>query len=228
MPCPAVPRPRTAAGKIVKSLRGRNGWAALPRERQCPVFPVMREDLERWESKYREMSPGQESTPDPLLIEHRHLLTGGGRACDLACGVGLNGIFLAQLGYDTCLIDGSFTALTVAGRIAAAAGATVMPVVADLDRFALPVSAFDAMVVIRYLNRSISGNICTALRPGGILIFKTFNENFLSEKPGFPKAYVLAPGEARTLFAQLECLSSNDDPANREVSSYLVGRKSAA
>lgn len=188
----------------------------------------MREDLERWDSKYRGLSPGQQPAPDPLLIEHRHLLTGRGRACDLACGTGHNGIFLARLGYDTCLIDGSFIALTMAGRIAADAGLTVTPIVADLDRFTLPVSAFDAMVVIRYLNRSLSGDICEALRPGGILLFKTFNENFLSEKPGFRKEYVLAPGEARRLFAPLQCLASNDGPDNGDSQTYLVGRKPAA
>jgi hypothetical protein len=87
------------------------------------------------------------------------------------------------------------------------------------------VSAFDVIVVMRYLNRSISSDICAALRPGGVLFFETFNVNFLSEKPGFPRDYLLAPGEARSLFATLECLASNDGPTLQDSLSYLVGRR---
>ncbi len=185
----------------------------------------MREDLERWERKYRELSTDTDLEPDPLLLKHQHLLNGAGRACDIACGVGQNGLYLAEHGYDSFLIDGSFVALTMAGRVATARGLRIFRVVADLDYFRLPVSAFDVIVVMRYLNRSISSDICAALRPGGVLFFETFNVNFLSEKPGFPRDYLLAPGEARSLFATLECLASNDGPTLQDSLSYLVGRR---
>ena len=185
----------------------------------------MREDLERWDRKYRGLPFQRTLSPDPLLLEHVSLLHGKGRACDIACGVGHNGLFLAEKGYDSFLIDGSFIALTTAQRVAAARSLCIYPIVADLDQFSLPAASFDVIVVVRYLNRSLSDDICNALRPGGVLFFKTFNIKYLSENPGFRREYVLQPGETRKLFGSLECLFTNDSATRAESQSYFVGRQ---
>ena len=64
-----------------------------------------------------------------------------------------------------------------------------------------------------------------ALRPGGLMVYATFNENFLLEKPTFNPCYVLKLGELSAAFADFEPCSTNDTQSNRESLSYWVGRK---
>lgn len=166
--------------------------------------------------------------PDPLLIQHRRLLRGhaqGGVALDLACGKGHNGLYLAQLGYRSILCDGSFVALRQAQDLARKLHLQTAAFVADLDDYRLPDAAFDTLVVVRFLERSLIEPIKKALRPGGILVFKTFNENWLQIKPGFPSRFTLRHGQLRDWFVDFECVDSNDDGENESTDSHWVGRK---
>lgn len=189
----------------------------------------MKSDIDRWDEKHAASAAPQQLTPDPLLIEYRQPLrdhaTGGGAALDLACGKGHNGLYLAQLGFHTVLCDGSFIALKQARQLAATLGVEAAAFVADLDHYPLPIRAFDALVVVRFLERGLIESIKCALRPGGILIYKTFNDNWLRSKPDFPAQYVLRHGELRQWFAGLECIASNDGRDNPSADSHWVGRK---
>ncbi|MDX1512785.1 MAG: class I SAM-dependent methyltransferase [Gammaproteobacteria bacterium] len=187
----------------------------------------MNPDIVRWNRKYLAASAPDYTEVDELLGTHAALLTGGGRALDIACGAGANAIFAASRGYAVLGVDGSIEGLRIARRRARAQGLTLQLVNADLDRFGPPPRRFDLIMVFRYLNRALFGPIEQALRPEGFLFFKTFNRNLLQRKPGFNQDYLLSPGELVTRFRALECIDTNDTQENDATQSWWVGRKPA-
>lgn len=170
----------------------------------------MREDIDRWNAKYADRPPSERIEPDALLLEHRELLSPAGLCIDLAGGTGNNGLFPAQLGWRSVIVDGSEAGLRLCRRKAAANGLDPMLVVADLDRLSLPDSTFDAVLVFHYLNRGLIEPIRRSLKPGGVLFFKTFNIRKSLERPGFPAKYMLEKGELSQWFAALHCVATND------------------
>ncbi len=163
--------------------------------------------------------------PDPLLIRHRGLFSGAGRSLDLASGLGDNAIFLAELGYDAFAVDGSTRAMTAAVHRARARGVNVYGWVADLDVYPLPPARFDLVVVFRYLNRARIERFKSALKVGGLFVYKTFNTGFLQNNPSFSKHYVLSAGELKAHFDTWECIDTNDYAANPAPQSFWIGRR---
>jgi len=170
----------------------------------------MREDIDRWNAKYADRAPSDTIDPDPLIVEHRHLLGSEGLCIDLAGGQGDNGLYLARLGYRSIIVDGSEAGLRLCRRKAEMNGLEPMLVVADLDCLSLPESAFDAVLVFHYLNRGLVEPIRRSLKPGGVLFFKTFNIRKKRERPGFPEKYILKDGELSKWFADMHCVACVD------------------
>ena len=65
----------------------------------------MREDVERWETKYRKADPEPDHRIDSLLESQQHHLNGKGTALDLAAGACHAAVFLALLGYDAVAVS---------------------------------------------------------------------------------------------------------------------------
>jgi len=164
--------------------------------------------------------------PDPLLIEHQHLLPEGD-ALDVACGLGHNALWLASRGRRVVAVDGSSVGL----REAAAAPRAALPVAwlcADLDCWIPPRHSFDLVVVVRYLNRPLIPHLLAALRPGGVIFYRTFNVNRASEDDRFPSDYLLQRGELRRLLADTRILAGNDAADVADTSSWLLARAGEA
>ncbi len=186
----------------------------------------MATDSERWDQKYRSRKHEELPDPDLLLIESAALFGPEDIAIDLACGTGRHAIYLASLGCHAVAIDCSHQALKQCAAHASARGLPVQLVAANLNDFRLAPSSVNAIVCFHYLNRGICGNLIDALKPNGVLIFKTFNQNFLRVKANFNPDYVLAPGELRRLFATLQPLNGSDDcQADADTKSFLVAHK---
>lgn len=185
----------------------------------------MNPDIARWNEKYRRAASGAFADPEPLLLEHRSLLAGGGHALDVACGAGANAIFAARRGYRVVGVDASLEGLRIAARRATVAKVRVDFVNLDLEVYRPPPGRFDLVLVFRYLNRDLMPSLEGSLRPGGLLMYLTFNRNYLEQKPGFNPDYVLQPGELRDRFSSLVPIDTNDDGDNRYDFSYFIGRK---
>ncbi len=188
----------------------------------------MKQDQQRWDKKYRALPVDWMAAPEGLLERCAHLLPSQGEVLDLACGVGGNLHWLAARKYCVTGVDSSPVALQHCQRVVSSAGLEVAFVMADLDNYSLPRARFDLVLMIRYLNRRLIPAISTTLRPGGMVIIKTFNRNHLRHAPAFNPDYLLNPGELRGWFPDMACLASNDDPAMAAATSYWVGRKPAA
>jgi SAM-dependent methyltransferase len=189
---------------------------------------MARSDFERWNRKYGESEPHEGIRPDPLLPEHADLLRGRGRALDLACGLGDNALYLAQLGNEVFAVDISEAAIQrLAGR-ARKHRLVVRAFVADLDVWRPPRAQFDLVTVFRFLDRQLIGPVKEALRPGGLLVYRTWNLNHLAEKPDFRPDYLLGHGELSSLMRGLRTVAANDAADNPAADSWWIGENRPA
>ncbi len=184
----------------------------------------MKTDIERWEHRYRS-NPKPAFDPDPLLVSYAGLLRPGERVLDVACGVGANALHLARRGCEVYAVDGSVAGLRFGVRQAEREGLELRAFVADLDDCPLPPCSFDGIVVIRYLNRDLIARLEQALRPGGLLICRTFNINLLRHRPTFNPAFLLAPGELARLLGHLAAITTNDGPHIAQPLTHWVGTR---
>lgn len=216
-------------GQISLERNGRRAMkcvrAAVKLGIQLAAIHLVNPDIVRWNEKYRAASDDAFAQPDELLVAHQALLAGDGRVLDVACGAGANAIVAAERGGRVVGVDASFEGLRIAAHRATAAGVSLSLLNADLDAWRPPPECFDLVMVFRYLNRGLFSSLQSAIRPGGVVIYKTFNRNFLEHKPDMNPDYLLEPGELARCFSAFDEIATNDGSANREVSSWWIGRK---
>ena len=187
------------------------------------------DERKRWNEKYRE-SPGSWLEPDPFLLrafaEFVHpRFPAGATALDLAGGAGRNAIWLAQKGWKVTLIDISEIGIEHARQKAGALASHVHFVVDDLTRFTASQTQFDVVMVFFYLERGIFPEIVKAIRPGGLLIYKTHTLEQM-KLAGGPKnpTHMLASGELLQLAKGLHVLHYREQIAEK-ATTELVAKK---
>jgi len=164
----------------------------------------MDRERQRWEDRYATGDAGRDA-PSDFLVAHAALLHG--RALDLAAGAGRNALFLARRGLRVDAVDRAFAGLQLAQTAARAEGLDLRVVQADLESFQLPRSCYDAVITIRYLQRSLFEPMQRAVKPGGIILFETFLID--QQAVGHPRnpAFLLQHGELRAAFASCDILT---------------------
>ena len=171
---------------------------------------------ERWNERYAQGFEPFPDAPAEWLVEHRDLLTGGGRALDVACGDGRNALYLAQLGYAVDAIDASDVAIETLRTAVAQRGLAITPRVVDLEREPLPPGPYDAIVTLNFLQRDLFGALQDALAPGGLLIYETLSQAHVDElQNSFNPAYLIDRGELLRAFPRLEVVAHHDGVVQR-------------
>jgi SAM-dependent methyltransferase len=137
---------------------------------------------------------------------------------DLACGAGRHVRWLAAQGLRVSAVDRDAAALADLRGLPGVAEV----VEADIEQgpWPLPGRQFDAIVVTNYLWRPLWPRILASLRPGGRLIYETFNiDHALIGRPSNP-AFLLRHGELLELCQGLRVLGYEDgflSPPDRQV-----------
>lgn len=179
------------------------------------------DDRSRWDKRWASL--GREfDKPHKLILKHRYLLTGG-PALDLACGRGQNALWLGEIGYTVLGVDISPVALRIARDKAKKSGLDqlVRFEEVDLTSWAIPPSAFELILVFRFLDRRLFPDIKSALRPGGLLIYATRHKGTLQKDPPANPDYLLDKGELPATFQDWEIIYQREDSDSAE----LVARK---
>lgn len=190
------------------------------------------DERKRWNRKYREAAAP--STPDPFLMRAfaEYILPQypqGGRALDLAGGAGRHAIWLAKQGWKVTLIDVSERGVEHARQNAGPLASHIQFAVDDLTRCKASQtefeSAFDMAMVFFYLDRNSFPEIIRAIRPGGLLLYKTCT-SAQARLPGGPKnpAHLLESNELLQLAGGLQVLHYREEGAKR-ATAELVARK---
>ena len=189
---------------------------------------------ERWNERYSRGFEAFGGRPAAWLVEHETLLSGDGRALDVACGDGRNAAYLARLGYDVHAIDVSDVAI---GALRAAAQERGLPIAAwvvDLEREPLPAGPYDVIVTTNFLQRDLFGQLHDALAPGGLLVYETLGRSHVEELGhSFNPDYLLDRGELLRAFEGLEVVDHHEGVAQRPggprgVESIVARRPAAA
>ena len=183
-------------------------------------------DRDKWQQKYRDSDPLSEIDPDEELLRYAEFLPTSGRALDLACGRGKNSLYLAQRGLTVTAADISQNGLDRLMQGARPLGleANIQPLCVDLDDYQFEKAAFDLIVVVRFLNRDLFASIRTALKPGGILLYKTFNRRVLESRPGFNPDFTIEAEELLEAFGALEVIVDNRDDSRSDCA-FLLARR---
>jgi tellurite methyltransferase len=186
------------------------------------------DDRARWDQRYREGSHAS-LEPDPFLVEAASefiepLFPHAGTALDIAGGVGRHAIWLAERGWQVTILDFSEAALAQARANAAHHRDQIEFQPMDLTRFEAS-STYDLVLAFFYLQREIFPALLASLRPGGLLVYKTYTR--LQAKfgggPTHPM-YLLEENELLGAFPGLSVLYYRETVRHRGVAE-LIGRK---
>ncbi len=186
-----------------------------------------RSETERksWNQRYRR---GQhlERTPNPFLLEtYRDFIApqfpAAGTALDVAGGTGRHSIWLAQRGWDVTLVDISDVGVGLALKDAAASCVTIRPIAADVLTCDFGRERFDLILVFYFLERELFPALSAALKPGGLIIYKTYTREHTKFRGCSHPMYFLNPGELRQAFAAFEIMHY----AEKQGVAELVARK---
>lgn len=185
------------------------------------------QDRDRWDAKYNGLQTRPAGPPDEWLRRHAGQLSPG-RSLDLACGLGHNSIWLAQLGWGVDAVDISPIGLSVAAQIAELSGCTsVTWIAADLDTFRPDEAQYDLVIVFRFLDRKLPPLVERSLRPGGLLVYETFSQAQLTREGSHIRSpqFTLAPGELPSLFPNLVVVETEEVELPDRSVSRLAARK---
>ena len=97
-----------------------------------------------------------------------------GRALDLACGSGRHALFLAERGFEVTAVDISPVALAHGAERARKKSLSISWHQADLENYRFEAAAYDLILNIDYLQRSLIPAIKASLKTGGFVIFETY------------------------------------------------------
>ncbi len=192
-------------------------WQGADVSKQDPRSPQ-----EKWNRLYAQ---GRRSRLHPTLVQYLPWASVG-RALDIACGTGENALYLAQQGFHVDALDISEVALRQAQRQARARGLPVHFIVCDAVTFSYPPNTYDLVLNFYFLERRIFPLIARTLKPGGLLIFETFNWRHRRVRPEANPAHLLRPGELGQAFTDLGFhILTHKEEDNRTT---LVARKPKA
>lgn len=165
----------------------------------------MKDIRKKWDDRWQEKA-GQACEPDGWLLRVKDMLPTG-KALDVACGQGRNALYLAERGMSVSAIDLSGEALEQLRREAAERNLDIRTIQADLEAdLRLPDEDFDLVIVFFYLHRPLLPLLRKAVRPGGMIVLRTFSSaGPFPGGPGNPD-FVLRPGELLEEFAGWEIL----------------------
>ena len=187
-----------------------------------------------WNRKYREKSHSS-LEPDPLLLSaYAEFLSDfpPGSALDVAGGVGRHALWLAQRGWRVKLLDVSEVGIELAKENVARVlcpikkDSLVATEVVDLNSsHDLGREQFDLVLVFFYLQRELLPALISVLKPGGLLIYKTYTteQQKFAGGPSHPM-FLLQPNELLHAFQSLRILHYHETVAEKGVAE-LVGRK---
>jgi tellurite methyltransferase len=191
-------------------------------------------DAERaaWDRRYREGSHSS-SHPDRFLM-HAYsqfiepLFPRAGTALDLAGGAGRHTMFLAEHGWQVTLVDISTAGVERARASAEKRRMRIEFVVADTRQFQFASDQFDLIVVFFYLERQHFTDIAATLRPGGLVVYKTYtreHQKFSARGLSHPM-YFLHPNELLRAFPGFTVLHYTETVHEKGIAE-LVARKPA-
>ena len=168
-------------------------------------------DAAEWDARFR-AGDHAESAPDPFLTAAKpflELLPAGAASLDLACGAGRHAVWLAEQGFRVVAVDFSTEALAKTARLAVEHGVCIETRQMDLESPAVDLGrgVFDLICGFFFLHQPLFPALRQALRPGGLVLYKTYTVDQL-RYPGRPRhrMHLLESNELLRIFEDFRIL----------------------
>jgi SAM-dependent methyltransferase len=151
----------------------------------------------RWNQRYAAKELVWSAGPNALLEAELKDLPAG-RALDVACGEGRNGLWLAEQGWQVTAVDFSEVAISKGRQIAARRGLNLDWRVADVASDPLPQAAYDLVVVLflhtdRLERRRWLPRLVGSVAPGGTFFYLGHDPANIEHGLGGPQNPELLP-----------------------------------
>ena len=188
------------------------------------------EERQDWDRRYRE---GEHASfePDPFLLSAyedfiQPLFPKGGTALDIAGGMGRHAIWLAELRWKVTVVDISEVAFKKSKLKADERDVKMNFLVRDLRSFDPGEEKYDLVLVFFYLQRDLYPALVKALKPGGLLIYKTYTEEHKTRHARTVRhpEYYLQQNELLHTFLRLDVLHYRETVEEKGLAE-LVARK---
>jgi len=183
------------------------------------------QEREEWNRRYGR-GEHLERDPSPFLVKAYGRFVAprfpaGRTALDVAGGIGRHAIWLAQRGWEVTLVDISEVGVAMASEEARSAGVSIHGKAADLRTYDFGRERFDLILVFYFLERALFPALAAALKPGGLILYKTYTRKHRKFRACSHPMYFLEPGELRGAFPGFEVLRYGE----REGMAELVAKK---
>ncbi len=183
-----------------------------------------------WNRRYREGSH-YSFEPDSFLVEAYDefvspLFPQGGVALDVAGGIGRHTVYLAERGWRVTLNDISEVGIANARTVAKQrALRNIDYAICDTLDFDFGHARYDLVLVFFYLERSLFAKLHQTLRPGGLIVCKTYTQEHLKygRGPTHPM-YFLQGNELLRAFSDLRILFYRETVRERGVAELIAQR----
>jgi tellurite methyltransferase len=158
-------------------------------------------DSRAWDERYRR-GEHADGSPDPFLAAASDLWGPGRAALDVACGAGHNARFLAESGFSVTALDWSEEALRLTSERCADLDVRTERADLEAEGAGLGDERYDIVCVVRFLHRPLFAALRQAVKPGGLVVYRTFTTHRLEASSAGPRdpRFLLEPGELPGLF----------------------------
>lgn len=173
-----------------------------------------------WDEVYSEKSVDS-ARPADVLKNNMHLLPDTGLALDYACGLGGNGVFLAEEGFEVNAWDLSSVAVEKINKYSKEKNRNIKAQQIDLENNPPHIhDRFDVIVVSYFLHRETMRTLYDMLKDGGVLLYQTFSGNQLDGAGPSREEFRLKRGELLEKFHDMELLFYREDQSFNDRLNY--------
>jgi tellurite methyltransferase len=182
---------------------------------------------EAWNRRYSE-NPSLYFEPDPFLMKAyeqyiQPIFPKAGVALDVAGGLGRHALWMAELRWKVTVVDISEVAFQKAQQKSEERGVEIDFLVRDLNTWSPDRKQYDLVLVFYYLQRDLFSYLEASLKPGGLLIYKTYTGEQLQYESG-PKnpAHLLKQNELLHAFPGLRTLFYRESVSEKAVAELVA------
>jgi 2-polyprenyl-3-methyl-5-hydroxy-6-metoxy-1,4-benzoquinol methylase len=176
-----------------------------------------------WNQRWSDRNSHEGWQVDNWLRQQQHLLSQG-TALDVACGRGRNSLYLARTNYHVTAIDYSSIALLQLKEVATAEHLEIKTLQIDLEQqIALPQGHFDLIINFYYLHRPLIPQLMQCVKPGGLIMIRTFSEVIIDKPCTLDPQMHLQAGELLKLFSDWQILVYEEGIETSKKGGSLVG-----
>lgn len=163
----------------------------------------------KWNSKYRDRLDQLKVPAVNPRLQNLSVYLNGGKALDIACGLGANSLFLASMSYQVEAIDISDVAINFVQDQARNNGFTIHTRVCDLtepNRIAGKKNSINLVVMTYYLDRSLFPFVKSLVQQDGYFFMETFYQTPQNQNEGVSNQYKLQSNELLSEFSDWKIL----------------------